>query len=160
MSHIDNTKIEAYDFPYDQSSFGQSNVDQKSLNPEEMIEEAARKREHRLIKNREAARECRRKKKEYIKVLYFLFWQPLKIIKCLENRVQVLENQNKALIEELHKLKRTYEDSGSRLQGISTDGTGQGQNVVNQTTNQISPQVALHLAMANPHLPLNNHPFT
>ena len=68
MSHIDNTKIEAYDFPYDQSSFGQSNVDQKSLNPEEMIEEAARKREHRLIKNREAARECRRKKKEYIKV--------------------------------------------------------------------------------------------
>ena len=90
----------------------------------------------------------------------FLFWPPLKIIKCLENRVQVLENQNKALIEELHKLKRTYEDSGSRLQGISTDGTGQGQNVVNQTTNQISPQVALHLAMANPHLPLNNHPFT
>ena len=70
MSHIDNTKIEAYDFPYDQSSFGQSNVDQKSLNPEEMIEEAARKREHRLIKNREAARECRRKKKEYIKVRY------------------------------------------------------------------------------------------
>ena len=74
----------------------------------------------------------------------------------------MLENQNKALIEELHKLKRTYEDSGSRLQGISTDATGQpGQNpVVNQTTNQISPQVALHLAMANPHLPLNNHPFT
>jgi hypothetical protein len=37
------------------------------------IEEATRKREVRLLKNREAARECRNKKKEYIK--------------CLENRV-------------------------------------------------------------------------
>ncbi len=39
--------------------------------------EATRKRQVRLQKNREAARECRRKKKEYIK--------------CLENRVAVLE---------------------------------------------------------------------
>jgi hypothetical protein len=39
--------------------------------------EANRKRVVRLQKNREAARECRRKKKEYIK--------------CLENRVAVLE---------------------------------------------------------------------
>lgn len=53
-----------------------------------------RKREIRLLKNREAARECRRKKKEYIK--------------CLENRVAVLENQNKALIEELKSLKELY----------------------------------------------------
>ena len=42
--------------------------------PVALVEEAARKREVRLLKNREAARECRRKKKEYIK--------------CLENRVQ------------------------------------------------------------------------
>ena len=35
--------------------------------PVAMVEEAARKREVRLLKNREAARECRRKKKEYIK---------------------------------------------------------------------------------------------
>lgn len=48
----------------------------------------------RLLKNREAARECRRKKKEYIK--------------CLENRVAVLENQNKALIDELKSLKELY----------------------------------------------------
>lgn len=54
----------------------------------------ARKREIRLLKNREAARECRNKKKEYIK--------------CLENRVAVLENQNKALIEELKSLKELY----------------------------------------------------
>jgi hypothetical protein len=53
-----------------------------------------RKREIRLLKNREAARECRRKKKEYIK--------------CLENRVAVLENQNKALIDELKSLKELY----------------------------------------------------
>ena len=53
-----------------------------------------RKRELRLLKNSEAARECRRKKKEYIK--------------CLENRVAVLENQNKALIEELKSLKELY----------------------------------------------------
>ena len=43
---------------------------------------------------REAAKECRRKKKEYVK--------------CLENRVAVLENQNKALIEELKTLKDLY----------------------------------------------------
>merc|ERR1712223_2052463 len=55
------------------------------------IEEASRRREIRLLKNREAARECRNKKKEYIK--------------CLENRVAILENQNKALIEELKSLK-------------------------------------------------------
>ncbi|XP_053296868.1 cyclic AMP-dependent transcription factor ATF-1 isoform X1 [Pleuronectes platessa] len=52
------------------------------------------KREVRLAKNREAARECRRKKKEYVK--------------CLENRVAVLENQNKTLIEELKTLKDLY----------------------------------------------------
>lgn len=57
-------------------------------------EDAARKREMRLLKNREAAKECRRKKKEYVK--------------CLENRVAVLENQNKTLIEELKALKDLY----------------------------------------------------
>ncbi|KTG32822.1 hypothetical protein cypCar_00017112 [Cyprinus carpio] len=59
-----------------------------------VAEEATRKREVRLMKNREAARECRRKKKEYVK--------------CLENRVAVLENQNKTLIEELKALKDLY----------------------------------------------------
>uniref|UniRef100_A0A3Q3WEH8 BZIP domain-containing protein n=1 Tax=Mola mola TaxID=94237 RepID=A0A3Q3WEH8_MOLML len=52
------------------------------------------KRELRLMKNREAARECRRKKKEYVR--------------CLENRVAVLENQNKTLIEQLRALKDIY----------------------------------------------------
>nr|XP_023661733.1 cAMP-responsive element modulator-like isoform X3 [Paramormyrops kingsleyae] len=62
--------------------------------PQQLAEEATRKRELRLMKNREAARECRRKKKEYVK--------------CLENRVAVLENQNKTLIEELKVLKDLY----------------------------------------------------
>lgn len=44
---------------------------------------------------REAARECRRKKKEYIK--------------CLENRVAVLENRNQTLIDELKSLKELYQ---------------------------------------------------
>ncbi len=43
---------------------------------------------------RDAARDCRRKKKDYIR--------------CLETRVSVLENQNKALIEELRSLKELY----------------------------------------------------
>ena len=47
-----------------------------------------------VVPHREAARECRRKKKEYVK--------------CLENRVAVLENQNKTLIEELKALKDLY----------------------------------------------------
>lgn len=47
-----------------------------------------------VVTSREAARECRRKKKEYVK--------------CLENRVAVLEKQNKMLIEELKALKDLY----------------------------------------------------
>nr|XP_048287105.1 cyclic AMP-responsive element-binding protein 1-like [Myodes glareolus] len=62
--------------------------------PTQPAEEAAWKREVRLMKNREATRECRRKKKEYVK--------------CLENRETVLENQNKTLIEELKALKDLY----------------------------------------------------
>ncbi|XP_031840363.1 cyclic-AMP response element binding protein B isoform X4 [Nomia melanderi] len=60
-----------------------------------VVEDAARKREQRLLKNRQAARECRRKKKEYIK--------------CLENRVAILENRNQTLIEELKSLKQLCE---------------------------------------------------
>eukprot|EP01135_Chromosphaera_perkinsii_P007369 Nk52_evm17s805 gene=Nk52_evmTU17s805 len=49
------------------------------------------KKERRLEKNREAAKECRRKKKEYVK--------------CLEERVRTLEMRNLSLIAELKKLK-------------------------------------------------------
>eukprot|EP00118_Oscarella_pearsei_P010643 m.66431 g.66431 ORF g.66431 m.66431 type:complete len:298 (+) comp35388_c0_seq2:111-1004(+) len=66
----------------------------QSPNPQQLAEDSARKREMRLMKNREAAKECRRKKKEYVK--------------CLENRVAVLEQQNKTLIDELKALKDLY----------------------------------------------------
>ncbi|CAF2578937.1 unnamed protein product [Rotaria sp. Silwood2] len=71
-----------------------------------------RKREMRLQKNREAARECRRKKKEYIK--------------CLEERVTGLENQNKALIEELRQLKELYcqrEETNNNTNNKTTNAT-------------------------------------
>ncbi|XP_013786891.1 cyclic AMP-dependent transcription factor ATF-1-like [Limulus polyphemus] len=64
------------------------------VQPQEHLGGMSQKREKRLLKNREAAKECRRKKKEYIK--------------CLENRIAVLENQNEALIEELKTLKQLY----------------------------------------------------
>ncbi|XP_058274920.1 cAMP-responsive element modulator-like isoform X2 [Hemibagrus wyckioides] len=66
----------------------------RAIHSPEQQAEATLKREVRLMKNRQAARECRRKKKEYVK--------------CLENRVAVLENQNKTLIEELRALKDIY----------------------------------------------------
>jgi len=44
--------------------------------------------------SREAARVCRRKKKEYIA--------------CLEMRVMVLESQNRALIHEFKSLRELY----------------------------------------------------
>lgn len=62
--------------------------------PQQMAEDASRKREMRLMKNRDAAKECRRRKKEYVK--------------CLETRVAVLEHQNKQLIDELKTLKELY----------------------------------------------------
>ncbi|KAM7370150.1 hypothetical protein PAMP_011428 [Pampus punctatissimus] len=75
------------------SSFAQGVAGASSQNPQKPVD-ALQKRELRLIKNREAARQCRQKKKEYVK--------------CLENRVDVLENQNKTLIEELRALKDIY----------------------------------------------------
>ncbi|KAL1788642.1 cAMP-responsive element modulator isoform X14 [Sigmodon hispidus] len=65
-----------------------------SLHSPQQLAEATRKRELRLMENREAAWECCRKKKEYVK--------------CLENPVAVLENQNKTLTEELKALKDLY----------------------------------------------------
>ncbi|CAF0843884.1 unnamed protein product [Didymodactylos carnosus] len=79
------------------SSSSSTNTPTTSLSHHEgklHTEDPSHKREMRLQKNREAARECRRKKKEYIK--------------CLEERVTGLENQNKALIEELRHLKELY----------------------------------------------------
>ncbi|XP_069047331.1 cAMP-responsive element modulator isoform X3 [Lepisosteus oculatus] len=62
--------------------------------PQQLAEEATRKRELRLMKNRMSARECRRRKKEYIS--------------CLESRLAILEVQNKKLTEDLQNLKDIY----------------------------------------------------
>ncbi|XP_072534893.1 cAMP responsive element modulator b isoform X2 [Salminus brasiliensis] len=59
--------------------------------PQPLAEEASRKRELRLLKNREAAKECRRRKREYVR--------------CLEARLAMLELQNKKLIDEVQYLK-------------------------------------------------------
>ncbi|XP_053323049.1 cAMP-responsive element modulator-like isoform X2 [Spea bombifrons] len=61
-------------------------------NPEDLAEEATRKREMRLMKNREAAKECRRRKNEYVR--------------CLERRVAMLEMENKKLMAELEKCRK------------------------------------------------------
>ncbi|RVE58343.1 hypothetical protein OJAV_G00208320 [Oryzias javanicus] len=65
-----------------------------ALPTKDVKEEVTKKREVRLMKNREAAREYRRKKKKYIS--------------CLENRVDVLQNQNVILIRELNILRGFY----------------------------------------------------
>lgn len=85
---------------YSPSSYGKSTTTSPMKDDDEMLyltngtSHPDRKREIRLLKNRDAARECRRKKKEYIK--------------CLESRVAGLEAQNKTLIEELKALKELY----------------------------------------------------
>ncbi|XP_053198394.1 cyclic AMP-dependent transcription factor ATF-1-like isoform X1 [Scomber japonicus] len=76
------------------SSLLQAAVESSPRSSQKPMGDSVQKRELRLMRNREAARECRRKKKEYVK--------------CLENRVDVLENQNKTLIEELRALKDIY----------------------------------------------------
>ena len=69
---------------------------------------------------REAARECRRKKKEYIK--------------CLENRVAVLETQNKALIDELKSLKELYCQTGDNTNTNSNTTKNSSNNNTNPAT--------------------------
>ncbi|XP_029934629.1 cAMP-responsive element modulator-like [Myripristis murdjan] len=86
--------MSAYQLRNPSSSLPQGVTINAAHSSQQPVEDASRKRELRLMKNREAARECRRKKKEYVK--------------CLENRVAVLENQNKTLIEELRALKDIY----------------------------------------------------
>ncbi|CAL8312118.1 unnamed protein product [Merluccius merluccius] len=86
--------MSAYQMHTPASSLPQGVAMANSHGTQKPPEEVTRKRELRLMKNREAARECRRKKKEYVK--------------CLENRVAVLENQNNTLIEELRALKDIY----------------------------------------------------
>ncbi|XP_063062112.1 cAMP-responsive element modulator-like [Engraulis encrasicolus] len=65
-------------------------------------EEATRKRELRLLKNREAAKECRRRKREYVRCLETR-------VTSLEQHNKSLEQHNKKLQEELQYLKDIYQ---------------------------------------------------
>lgn len=56
------------------------------------VEDTASKRVRRMIRNREAARECRRKRKEYVS--------------DLETRIRVVERQNRIYSAELSVLKK------------------------------------------------------
>ncbi|XP_029555146.1 cAMP-responsive element modulator-like isoform X3 [Salmo trutta] len=62
--------------------------------PPHVADETTRKRQLRLMKNRQAAKECRRRKREYIR--------------CLETRLTMLEAQNKKLMDELNYFKEMY----------------------------------------------------
>ncbi|CAF0993849.1 unnamed protein product [Brachionus calyciflorus] len=113
------------------NSISSSSSSSGSHNGNDVVEvgqETNRKREIRLLKNREAARECRRKKKEYIK--------------CLENRVAVLETQNKTLIDELKSLKELYCSTGDLTNTNPLKNTSNNSNtnpnvvIPNSTTNQ------------------------
>ncbi|XP_050953846.1 cAMP responsive element modulator b isoform X1 [Labeo rohita] len=60
--------------------------------PQQLTEEASRKRELRLMKNRTAAKEYRRRKKDYVR--------------SLERRIAVIENQKQKMLEELDSLRQ------------------------------------------------------
>ncbi|XP_051970535.1 cAMP-responsive element modulator-like isoform X2 [Xyrauchen texanus] len=87
--------MSAYQIHSPTSSLSQvmSNSHGSLPSPQELTEEASRKRELRLMKNRESARQCRRRRKEYVR--------------SLETRLAMIENQNKKLTEELEHLKES-----------------------------------------------------
>lgn len=57
----------------------------------QLVKEATRKRELRLIKNRVAAKRCRQRKREYVN--------------CLEERLSFLKQQNEQLVEEVKMVR-------------------------------------------------------
>ncbi|XP_016373612.1 cAMP responsive element modulator b isoform X1 [Sinocyclocheilus rhinocerous] len=60
--------------------------------PQQLTEEASCKRELRLMKNRTAAKEYRRRKKDYVR--------------SLEMRMAIIENQKQKMTEELDSLRQ------------------------------------------------------
>lgn len=106
-----NTDLPSPGSSSNSSNPASSTVQSPTRRQGETTKDTTRKREMRLQKNREAARECRRKKKEYIR--------------CLETRVSALESQNKALIEELRQLKELYcqrEETNTKSSNSNTTG--------------------------------------
>lgn len=72
------------------SSMARSHNNNNNHNHFNINDTTGRRQEDRLLRNRSAAKECRLKKKEYVK--------------CLEKRLKVLEDQNKQLIDQVKHL--------------------------------------------------------
>ncbi|XP_058621030.1 cAMP responsive element modulator b isoform X1 [Onychostoma macrolepis] len=69
--------------------------------PQHLTVEASRKRELRLMKNRTAAKEYRRRKKDYVR--------------SLEMRIAVIENQKQKMTEELDSLRQMCAGKSSSI---------------------------------------------
>ncbi|XP_071391796.1 cAMP-responsive element modulator-like isoform X2 [Centroberyx affinis] len=79
--------MSAYQLHNPGSSLSQGGAMAGAHGSQQPAEDVSRKRELRLMKNREAAKACRRRRKEYVS--------------CLETRVTKLETENRKLMAKL-----------------------------------------------------------
>ena len=70
-------------------------------------EEEEERKMAKLEKNRKSARECRKRKKEYVKGLESRLETCNRINKTLQKKIEDLENSNSKLMKELRQLKRS-----------------------------------------------------
>uniref|UniRef100_A0A915KEY2 BZIP domain-containing protein n=1 Tax=Romanomermis culicivorax TaxID=13658 RepID=A0A915KEY2_ROMCU len=86
-------------FPYNQTKIEQPDLLFGTNAAAIISNNNGKRQEDRLMRNRSAAKECRLKKKEYVK--------------CLEKRLRVLEDQNKQLIEQVKSLMQIIRNTAS-----------------------------------------------
>lgn len=98
------------------SSYRKSNSSSSSFNRSSSngtMDSNNRRQEDRLLRNRSAAKECRLKKKEYVK--------------CLEKRLKILEDQNKQLIDQVKYLLHIVRSNSMTAAG-STSSSNDNEN--------------------------------
>ncbi|KAM4606114.1 cAMP-responsive element modulator-like [Polymixia lowei] len=86
--------MSAYQLQNPSSSLSQGVVMADVHGPQQPVKDASQKRELRLMKNREAAKACRRRKKEYIDLLVA--------------RLNILEAENRKLTAKLQYFQNVY----------------------------------------------------